>query len=144
MKILFKDTTHTLNTTICKSSQRQKYLLSGSIMKRKLGSQMHIDKGTMSTANPSYFKNNYLTFLFPRALHDKKILYRSRYSFIWLTISLQKRKETLKFMQMGLRDFKTAVPTRQSCLADYSCQAGQLLERSNTNILTPQDCLDSI
>lgn len=36
------------------------------------------------------------------------------------------------------------VPTRQSCLADYSRQEGQLLERSNTNILTPQDCLDSI
>lgn len=40
--------------------------------------------------------------------------------------------------------FKTAVPTRQCCLADYSCQRGQLLERSNTYILTPQDCLNGI
>lgn len=106
---------------------------------------MHIDKGTMSTANPPHLLQEELFNIsssFPE-------LYMSRKFCIVIDIPLcvllfLYRKQSLRFLQMGLRDFKTAVPTRQSCLADDSCQGSQLLQRSNTNILTPQDCLDSI
>jgi len=112
---------------------------------KKMGSQMRTDMGTMSTANlPRLLQAPLfnISLFFPQ-------LYMSRKFYIVVDIPLHVllflyRKQSLRFMQMGLRDFRTAVLTRQSCLADYSCQGGQLLERSHTNILTPQDCLDSI
>lgn len=104
---------------------------------------MHIDKNTVFSAKPPNFLQGQLfniPLFFPRALRAKKILYCSKYSLISDTIALQKAKQEVH----ADRDFKTTFPTRQSCLADDSCQGGQLLERSNANILTPQDCLDSI
>lgn len=91
------------------------------------------------------------TLLLTSDLKDKQDLLPGRImkrkwksNALYTSLIIPYRKQTPILMQMQVREFKTKVLTRQSCLADYSCQGGQLLERSNTNILTPQDCLDSI
>lgn len=90
-----------------------------------MGSQMHIGKGTMSIANLPYLLQEQL---FNMSLFFLE-LYIPRKFCIVVDIPLYVllflyRKQSLRFMQMGLGDFKTAIPTGQSCLADYSCQGG--------------------